>query len=339
MTASASTSPGPVVVLCADDGYAMAAGVCVRSIARNYAGEEPLQLLFLADSIRPANRERILECASGAAKVSIRWVEADPSASGKRSKTDFAHPTYWRLRIPELLSTEHRKAIYLDTDTVVTANLGELWQQDLGPYALLAAQDYDHVVSSPGHFPIHRRLGIPATNRYFNAGALVLNLDFWRAQDVARRCFEFLERFGESCAFYEQDALNGVLFRHWAPLERRWNWQDPHTEAAFPGVVRRWRRQLLRVPPPEIPAERVVHFCGIRKPWQAGYLGQGRALFYEYLDQTPWRGWRVSQAQDLAALYRRDLPRAARRLADHGRAAMAKLDRPVRAALGLTVPP
>jgi lipopolysaccharide biosynthesis glycosyltransferase len=155
-------------------------------------------------------------------------------------------------------------------------------------------------------------LGIPANSPYFNSGVLVLNLALWRSEGITDRCVEYLKRFDETRVFNDQEAMNAVIFDKWSMLERRWNRQDPSFETVFPGFLK-WRFRRLFGKEDQMKSG-IIHYCGVRKPWEPGYLGQGRTHFYEVLDQTPWRGWRIQRKADFEVIWRKDVPDAAKSL-------------------------
>jgi lipopolysaccharide biosynthesis glycosyltransferase len=123
-------------------------------------------------------------------------------------------------------------------------------------------------------------LGIPGAAAYFNAGVLVMDLDRWRAGDVGTRLTDFLERYGETTWFSDQEALNAVLWDDWQPLDRGWNYIT-HVVESF-------------LPAPELEPQDpgIVHFAGRSKPWVFGTMPMYAEEWYQVLDSTPWKAFR-----------------------------------------------
>ena len=199
--------------------------------------------------------------------------------------------TYYRLLIPELLAT-HRKAIYLDADLIVQADLADLWNAPLGDHHLLAVQDQGvQVISGPFGLTNYRSLGIPDGRKYFNAGVLVLALDRWRADRTAEAIVNYVREKHEYIRFHDQDGLNAVLWDSWGELDPRWN-QMPQSlqfrnaaESPFdPDTLRRLRE-----------APYIVHYASADKPWRFGCRHPATARFFAYVDRTEFRGFRPSQ--------------------------------------------
>lgn len=55
---------------------------------------------------------------------------------------------------------------------------------------------------------------------YSNSGVLLVNLDYWREHDVARRLAAFVREHPEKCLLSDQDALNVRL--HGAEVPPVW---------------------------------------------------------------------------------------------------------------------
>ncbi|HVG14506.1 MAG TPA: glycosyltransferase family 8 protein, partial [Chitinophagaceae bacterium] len=149
--------------------------------------------------------------------------------------------TYFRLLLAETLP-EESKVLYLDCDLVVKGSLAELWSTPLTTYAVAAVEDKK--------FDLHEKLGFPA-KPYFNAGVLLINLDFWREQKLTQQFLFFLENHGDRISFWDQDVLNVVLLNKCLFLNEKWNYVP--TADRVPIDVQ------------------IVHFAGIHKPWHIHY--------------------------------------------------------------------
>ena len=97
--------------------------------------------------------------------------------------------TYYRLLTEFILPQSVDKYIYMDCDMVVRGNMLELWNENVENYAIGAvfqsvslAQEQDK-----------NRLGIPEKNGYFNAGLLLVNLKYWRENNISKRLLDFVE--------------------------------------------------------------------------------------------------------------------------------------------------
>jgi lipopolysaccharide biosynthesis glycosyltransferase len=303
-----------IALVCAlDDGYAMPMATMVRSVLANLAPGYELQLYVIDGGITPESKAKILASVeadglppTGGDRCPITWLP--PSAAMLERMSQFktsghlSLSTYYRLFLPELLPSHLQKVIYLDCDLVVMTDLGQLWQLDIEPHYLLAAQDVGILqVSNPSGLLNYRELGIPAEGKYFNAGVLVLNLARWRQTRMGWQIIEYMEQNPDFIRLHDQDALNAMLFDKWGELDLRWN-QTPHLYRNF----RSWRETPFseEVYRRTVASPYIIHFASSAKPWNR-YTHHHHRQFYQYLDQTAWSGWRFPLWQDLQQRTRR----------------------------------
>jgi lipopolysaccharide biosynthesis glycosyltransferase len=198
---------------------------------------------------------------------------------------------------------------------LVQRDLGQLWDEDQGGYAVLAAPDaaapyLDAAAMLPNfdrcrpylaaHAPIanYRELGLPGDARYFNGGLMVVDLTQWRRENFAELMLTCLRDNRQHVLWWDQYALNVVLAGKWRPLDHRWN------QGAHIFVYPNWRlspfdrasfRQLQKAP-------WIVHFCSPSKPWHYFSHHPFQRKFLRCLDRTDWRGWRPARPEDYLQL-------------------------------------
>jgi lipopolysaccharide biosynthesis glycosyltransferase len=195
--------------------------------------------------------------------------------------------TYYKLMVPELLPDSVDRAIWLDCDTVVTEDVGRLWEEDLLDRHALAVQDVVvPYVSSAYGVAHYKELGLPRNTKYFNAGVMLMNLDLWRQANTSQLVIEYLKRFGEDVFFWDQEGLNAVLAGKWGELDPRWNRSGSGLHAAGNGGTA------------EVVTEGgIIHFIGNLKPWMHQGRNPACALYFHYLDMTAWAGSRPEKTR------------------------------------------
>jgi lipopolysaccharide biosynthesis glycosyltransferase len=171
---------------------------------------------------------------------------------------------YFRLLLPQMLQACER-VIYLDCDLLVETDLEALWTMDLGGCAVAGWDE-----GEPQHL---ERLGL-ADDCYVNSGVLVMDLERWRDQAYGQACMDWIEAHSQAAVLPDQDAMNVVLRGSKARLAEHWNLNPV------------WREEsdlLTRYP------ERVIHFGGPVKPWDACYDFELAQRFKRYVDFSPWK--------------------------------------------------
>ena len=178
--------------------------------------------------------------------------------------------TYGNLLLVDLVPAGD--FLYLDSDIVVQADIGELLALDLGAHLIAAAPDYG-VAAAWGE-----RLGIAEVDAYVNNGVMVVNAAAWRREGVLARLWQWLERLGERAIFLDQDLLNAATLGRKKVLAQKWNTQqhalliqqlvDGFDADGFEGIF---------------------HFTGIAKPWSLDAIPTTRKLYERHAATAPLR--------------------------------------------------
>lgn len=115
---------------------------------------------------------------------------------------------YYRILLSSILAKDVTKVLYFDCDMLVLEDLLEIYNLDLQDYAIAAVEDAWPIKEE------HRmQILLSYSERYFNSGFLVINLDYWRNHDIESQLLAFAKR-ERYVYFHDQDALNRVLGRH-----------------------------------------------------------------------------------------------------------------------------
>jgi lipopolysaccharide biosynthesis glycosyltransferase len=305
MNPSRATGRNPVIVLAADDGFAMPLAVTVRSALDHLAPERKLCVYVLDGGIGDTTKQRI-ERSWPAGRFEVSWVGVDATVLERVPVSGHANRVnYFRILMPWLMPQCIERAIYLDADLIIQRDLSELWDCDLAGQVCLAVQDcaapyLDASVKLPNFslcgrhlgsitpVPNYRELGLDSRGAYLNSGVLVVDLAAWRAADLPDQMLACLETNREHVRWWDQYALNVVLAGRWGELDLRWN-QGSHI-FAYPTCLQspfeRAAYEHLRDDP------YIIHFTTRYKPWLASCLHPLRGEFFKYLDRTDWVGWR-----------------------------------------------
>ena len=305
---NALTDRDPVVVLAADDSFAMPLAVTVRSALDNLASDRKLHLYIMDGGIKNATKERLLR-SWPAGRYSIEWLTVNATAlAGLPTSGHINLVSYYRILIARVLPANLQRVIYLDADLIVRTDLARLWDHDLTGRWCLAAQDcsapYMDSANALKNFqecgshlgsvqpvPNFRDLGLKPDAAYFNAGVLLIDLAAWRTADLSNQSLECLEQHRQHVLWWDQYALNVVLAGRWGMLDARWN-QGAHA-FKYPtweqSPFDRDTYEQLRNDP------YIVHFTTRAKPWMPLCQHPFRTEFFEYLSRTDWVGWRPSR--------------------------------------------
>ena len=171
---------------------------------------------------------------------------------------DISKATYLRIFIPELIPQEINKILYLDTDIIINRNIDNLYNTNIDSYALAAVEDApnDSFVAKK-NFP----------SRYFNAGVLLLNLQFLREINFSNQARQYIQQSAIPLKFHDQDILNDILLNKILFLPIQWNLLDCFFYK--PAIIQNERINELTIAK-RSPA--IIHFSGTVKPWHVGNI-------------------------------------------------------------------
>ena len=194
-----------------DDNYVKTTAIAIMSVLLTNKDEE-ISFYILSQSLTEENKEilksTVLRYSS---KSHIQFCILTSSIIDKFSSTikkenHVSLATYIRLFIPILLPNNVQKILYLDGDIICTDSLRPLYETDLKDCSLVAAHD-ERTCDSESF----QRLKYPMENGYFGAGVLLINVDYWRKNNIQQKTLDFVFKNKEICVWHDQDALNKIL--------------------------------------------------------------------------------------------------------------------------------
>lgn len=259
-----------VIVTASNDNYAQHLGVMLTSLLENSNNNCLIDIYIMDGDISEINKsklERIVKGYNGR----VTFLKVDKKlfehCRMNQNLNYITIETYYRIIIPDLLSKDISKVLYLDCDIIVESDIDELWNTDISNY-YLAAVDERQFIRKRKRRVLNKALSLPKDSHYFNAGVLLLNLEKWREEEVSKQLVKFLEVNQKKLKFMDQDALNVVLHGKWLNLDPKWNYTVHHR---------------LKCP---LKNPVIIHFAGTEKPWNAEISFKENYL--KYLRNSLW---------------------------------------------------
>jgi lipopolysaccharide biosynthesis glycosyltransferase len=268
-------------VLCIDNNYVYQCCVLITSVMLTNR-KHTCNFHILSEGLTSENQKKLLcEIEGKNADIKFYVIRDEVLSRVTIHNERFTPATYYRLFIPELLPQSIHKVLYLDCDMLVLDSLDELWNLDVTNYSA-------GVVISTHHDDIRvlNRLEIKPEYGYFNAGLLLINLDYWRTARIAEKAFDCLLRYPERCTWHDQDALNIVLSGTTLTVSAKYNVQLSFyhpIETLF--ISSLFHDDILAARENPI----IVHFIGHNKPWFAEYRGPLKNVWLYFQRHT--RSW------------------------------------------------
>ena len=213
----------PIFFAC-DEGFVKYTMVSMKSIMENADRSRKYHIYILHMEITEATQAKVLAMADE--EFAIDFVDVTDKMKSIADKLPirdyYSNTTYFRLFIPDMFP-QYRKALYIDSDTIVVGNIAELYDHKLGK--LYAGVCPDRVVAQTdilGDY-VEKVLGVKRT-RYFNAGVMLMNCSQFRENHLLDEFLEMLHVYLFVVA-QDQDYLNLICKNQVLYMEPKWNAQ------------------------------------------------------------------------------------------------------------------
>ncbi|TGA98714.1 glycosyltransferase family 8 protein [Sporolactobacillus shoreae] len=245
-----------IITLC-NDNYAVHLATMLLSLFENKAPETRYQIYIIDGDLSEDHKfklQRLLKTFNS----SLTFLNVDQRLFKYcKGWGHVSREAFYRISIPDLLDKKIKKALYLDSDLIIKDDLLELWNnKQLDHYFLGAVEDPVDIAG----------IQIPKQYKYFNSGVMLMNLDKWRKNNISKKVFQFIRKYSSKIMWWDQDALNAILYDKWFQLDYKWNYQV-------------FRMGHLQIQP------KIIHFNTDIKPWNGEpYLKEEYDYYRERLN-------------------------------------------------------
>lgn len=166
------------------------------------------------------------------------------------------HMTFARYFIPDFVTED--KVLYLDSDLIVTGDLIDLFELDLGENYLGAARSCFGA-------------GVG-----FNAGVLLINNKKWKSETIRQKLIELTEKEHKNVKEGDQSILNMLFKDQYSLLEDKYNFQIGFDA----GAAEKNHAFIFEIPLTPLP--KILHYISPDKPWKQFSVGRLREEWWKY---------------------------------------------------------
>lgn len=172
-----------------------------------------------------------------------------------QDRVDLIRPTcFARLYLDHYLPEGNKRALWLDVDTIVQGDIGALFSLPM-QHSVAAVRKFNRTMFTYLNttMGLEHAMALPnARNKIlFNAGVLLIDLDRWRTEQVARKLEDIAATWKVPHGSADQLLLNMHFQGNFDILDTRWNigvmYQNDSTS--------------------QLNAAKILHWNGHRKPW------------------------------------------------------------------------
>lgn len=278
----------PINIVCAtDDNYAPYCGVMLTSVFENNK-ERDVHAFILVD--KPLSEDSLRKMAQLARKYgqTIEYCQVDNSIFKKyplrgfgAERGQWSMVTYYRLFAEDLLPKDVKHVLYLDCDIIVDRSLYELFDMDWSCFAAGVVTDMSY-----NNKEFYERLQYDEIKGYFNAGVVLINLEYWREHSIGLQCMEYLQNHYDRIWNNDQDVLNVVLKDIKKTLPVSYNFQVQFLQTYFYPTYSEQMKKDIRTTYHPI----IIHYAAELKPWMAYYYSYPfYATWQKYKKLSPWK--------------------------------------------------
>jgi lipopolysaccharide biosynthesis glycosyltransferase len=250
-----------------DDNYTPFLIVSIRSLIENCSEQYYYSIKILYTSITDEHKASIKSLEQN--NVNIEFVDLNYYINKIKDKLYtrdyYSKTTYFRLFIPDLYP-QYNKALYLDSDIVILADIADLYNEDMETNLVAAIPD--EVIQNTKVFQDYAEkvVGVADYKNYFNAGILLMNLDELRKFNFQNKFLHSLEVIKFSVA-QDQDYLNRLCKGRVKLVDGAWNRMPMFSDKVKDEDIK------------------LIHYNLAYKPWHFEDI-MYKEYFWEYAKQT-----------------------------------------------------
>ena len=254
-----------------DDKFTSLAIVSMTSVLENNK-ENDIEFIILYSNILESSF-KLFDIFKKYKNCKIRFVLVDENIFKNFPLASWVTVQAWFRTYLAELCPDLDKVLYLDCDTLVLADLSELFSIELSNNIIAGVTD---IVGEKSHI---KRLNL-ADKQYFNSGVLILNLNLMRKQRVFEKIKDFIKTYNNvKCP--DQDAINKIAENKKLRLNPKYNYMETwelNYKNDYESEYLRLYNDAKRTPA-------VVHFVGL-KPFYYKNLHSYKLCWWKYALMT-----------------------------------------------------
>lgn len=242
------------VFLTINNDYAPYAAAAIHSLTQKCDKNRYYRVIILHDGLTLVSRIRLRSLVTK--NVALQFKKITNSiylravikyCAREKGAGDFFSSAvyYYRFFIPRLFPM-YEKAVYIDSDTILRGDIGELFDLELDEDEVIAAMPDPKVVVIPEFRDyVDNAVGVPH-DEYVNDGVMLMDLKKMRKMHYLSTMVELIEKYNADLVAPDQDYANVILkgkIRHLGP---EWN-AEPREDLPMNTML--------------------VHFNLFNKPW------------------------------------------------------------------------
>lgn len=273
------------ILICLNHNYVMPYGIMLFSLCANNR-DVAIHLYVITDQSFDQEDKKTLEdivvTYNKNNSIDVFYVTDDMIHEMIAFENEcYPRQTFYRLLMSNILPSSIDKILYLDGDIIVRKSLKDLWNIDLEGKAIGTVPD-----ALSGILEYYNRLHYSFTLGYENAGVLLVNLKYWRENNLEKQFMEFMKSHKSWIVLNDQDVLNYVTKEIKVHIPIKYNVQTMflYKRKYMNFSIYQYVNEL-----DEAQADpAILHFAGCG-PWKENCPHPYKEEFFKYKSQTIWK--------------------------------------------------
>ena len=279
------------VVFASGNNYVPIMTNAIYSMIKNANSDFRYDVVVLHKNVTSENQDAMIKFFSKFDNMSLRFFNVESIVEDFALVASAGHigtETYYRFLIQEVLP-EYDKVVYLDSDIVVTGDISELYELDLGSKLLGAVRDIDFLgnlnLKDNNRLKYNRDvLHLRDPYDYFQAGVLLLNTKELRKKHTIEEWLQLTDN--EDLLYDDQDILNMECEGNVEFIPMKWNVVH-NCDGRVEKVLIHGPAELLDAYFDSRKNASVIHYAGFHKPWIYPNVDL-EEIFWGYAIDTPF---------------------------------------------------
>lgn len=257
------------IVLASDENYAKYMYITIVSILKNKNKKTFCDFyLLISKQFKEDITTKFKNLEKLYTNCKINFIEMGELFTSNTMK--IAHittPTYYRLKMADILPKNYKKAIYLDADVIVLKDLAKYFNTNLNGYYIAGVKAVGYIINTSNR-SYYKNIGISDMSNYINAGVTLWNLDKIRKDNITPKLLELAKNNYNS---QDQDVINLGFYKHIKTLPLKYNVMTTYKTRYIDGDTKvknnfyniYSKKNVIEA----INAPVIIHYADKTKPW------------------------------------------------------------------------
>lgn len=282
------------VVFCSSDLYAKCTGIAIYSLLENNKNLSELNIYVLTTDMTKEHQQMLIDmCGKYKRKITvIEALDTLEQAQQDLNLLDFKGGlnTYARAMANKFMPAEVKKALFIDSDLMITGCLDDLEKLEMGDNIVAGVYEISVMIADLCYENLELLNQCP---HYINYGVAYINLENWRkfnGDEMIRKCVVAAK---EPFRIAEQSILNLAFKNHTLILPVKYNFSTALHGISYETICKWYQRKKVFEKDEYEEAVKspiIIHFIGdyFNRPWYENNICRYKDEYLKYYKASPW---------------------------------------------------